>query len=159
MSNMSRRARTTLVGVVTLALVLMGAAVAAASNNTAPTLKSPGRDAKVHTGVITFKVYDPGLSGASSPVFVAVNRHRQINKNGLLNGSCKVNKGCDFFTMKHWKGHPGWWIYKSPADTSFHGWYASTPGKYYWQAEHTAPLCDAPGCEIHSAVRAFRVVG
>lgn len=157
MSSMRRRAAG--VGLAAVLGSLGFAGVAAANNNTPPTLKAPRPNARVHAGRITFKVYDPGLSGDSAPVFVAVNRRRQVGKYGLLNGACHVNQGCDFFTMKRWRRHPGWWIYTSPPNTAFPGWYASTPGRYFWQAEHTAPLCDRPGCEIHSAIRSFRVYG
>jgi hypothetical protein len=49
------------------------------------------------------------------------------------------------------------WIYSS--HYNFPGYWAVTPGKYYWQAQHVAPLCHAPHCTVFSDVRSFRVTG
>jgi len=44
------------------------------------------------------------------------------------------------------------------AKFDFPGVWNETPGKYYWQAQYTAPLCQAPHCEVLSAMHSFRVV-
>jgi hypothetical protein len=48
------------------------------------------------------------------------------------------------------------WIVHAPG--GFKPWWAVTPGKYYWQAVHTAPNCAAPGCRVVGPIHAFRVV-
>lgn len=147
---------------VVCALALAGGAVA--SNFTPPKLKSPHPGGHVTIGHIALKVYDPGLSGVSSDVFLAISKKRSVDKNGFLKGTCNVDKGCDFVEMKRWKHHAGWWIY-TPPSYSFPGFWATTQGKYYWQARHVPPACGnghgglAPGCELVSKIQTFHVVG
>lgn len=51
-------------------------------------------------------------------------------------------------------------VYRPPHGRvkEFPGVWNETPGKYFWQAQHTAPLCQAPHCEVISAMHSFRVV-
>jgi hypothetical protein len=39
---------------------------------------------------------------------------------------------CDFVGPKHWKGHK----YSYVAPFNYPGYWAVTPGKYYWQAHY-----------------------
>lgn len=151
------RVRLALLGAA-LVCALMVTGVAVASNFTAPVLKSPGKNAYVKPGNITLKVYSPGLSGASDEVYVAINPHRSLDKHGYLKGTCSVAKGCEFYGLKHWKGHRGWWIISS--GSGFPGFWANTRGTYYWQANHVADpsRCDnANECEVASRIQKFHV--
>jgi hypothetical protein len=136
--------------------LLGGAVTALASPLSAPILRSPGLGKSVHAGKITLVVKDPGVPNNVSPVYVTISSKRKLDKYGhLIINVAKCNR-CDFTSMHHWKGHPGLWIVTSKF--SFAGYWAVTPGKYYWQAQHVAPLCQAPGCEVVSAIHSFRVV-
>lgn len=134
---------------------LAGAAVALASPFSAPVLVSPHTGGSVAAGTITLIVKDPGVPKSVRPVFVQISRHRKLDKNGFLARCLNVSKGCDFIALKPRNGHPGEWIAKS--GPGFPGYWATTPGKYYWQANHTAPLCQAKGCEVVSKIHSFRV--
>jgi hypothetical protein len=94
-------------------------------------------------------------------VFVAINPHRKVDTHGHLTSNCSLDKGCEFYTLKRWKGHPGWWIITDSAN--FPGFWTDTPGTYYWQAHHTAPpngLCNTKDdCEISSPIHSFHVHG
>lgn len=143
---------------ITLVSVLSVASVALASNSTPPVLKSPGRGAHLTPGKITLRVYSPGLSGPSAPVYVAINPHRKVNKHGHLIGTCSVAKGCEFYALTKWKGHPGWWTIT--ANDNFPGFWAVTRGTYYWQANHVAPVGDCRAsneCELASAIHVFHI--
>ena len=137
--------------------VLAGAALALANGNTKPVLKTPKLGATVHAGKITLVAYDPGVPKSVNDVDAQIEPHRKLDKNGYLKSCLNVTKGCDFVGLKPWKGHPGFWRYTANAD--FPGYWAVTAGKYYWQVSHTAPDCDAKGCEIASAIHSFKVVG
>ena len=63
---------------------------------------------------------------------------------------------CDFLALRPYRGHPGFYTFLA-LDHPFPGYWASTPGTYFWQAEHVANLCDAPGCEVVSPIRTFKV--
>jgi hypothetical protein len=104
-------------------------------------------------------VYEPGpIPG--NVVYIAIRRNRRLNRYGFLDSAhCNVAKGCDFVEMKRWGGHRGYWVYRPPARLSFPGYWATTPGLYYWQANITAPLCQAKGCELISPIRKFHLVG
>jgi hypothetical protein len=142
------------IGVV--AVVLAGAAVAVGSAFSHPVLKSPGK--RVHAGVITLIVKDPGVPKSVRPVYVTIAPKKKLNRVGRLTQYKGCSSGqCDFVALKPRKGHPGEWIYKTPFN--FPGYWAVTPGKYYWQAQHVAPLCKAKGCEVVSKIRTFTVVG
>lgn len=151
------RVRIALVGAA-LVCALTITAVAVASNFTAPVLKSPGRNASVKAGVITLKVYSPGLSGASNEVYVAINPHRSLDKYGHLKHGCSVAKGCEFYGLNRWKGHKGWWI-MTDRSGGFAGFWENTRGTYYWQANHVADpsRCGVNNCEVDSAIQKFHV--
>ncbi len=153
-----RRWRLPAVLVVALVGTLALSAVALASGLSAPILKSPGENARVHAGKITMKVKDPGVPNSVRPVYLAIGPSKSaVHRLIMLKGEPRGCDGkCDFVAMKPWKRHPGMWIFTSSFD--FPGYWAATPGRYYWQARHTAPLCQAPDCAVISAVHSFRVV-
>jgi hypothetical protein len=133
-------------------LALAGAAIA--SPLSPPIQKSPGNHHTVHAGVVTLIVKDPDVPKNVRPVYATINPRHALDKNGHLKD---CGSRCDFVAMRPWKGHPGFWIYKS--HFNFPGYWAVTPGKYFWQARHVAPLCQAKGCEVVSQIHWFRVVG
>ncbi len=151
------RTRALCAGALALVLVFAFGAVALASNSTPPSLKAPGKGAHVHAGVVTLKVYDPGLTGDSAPVYITISPRKHLNKEGFLTPAKGCGSRCDFFAMTHWSHHKGWWIYKT--HFNFPGYWAVTPGKYYWQANHVAPLCQAKGCELVSGIHSFTIYG
>ncbi|HYZ81801.1 MAG TPA: hypothetical protein VE571_11050 [Solirubrobacteraceae bacterium] len=142
-----------------LAVVLVGslvaAAVAIAASFPRPALKSPGNGKRVHAGHIVLRatVHLPAsehaLYAAIGPTRKAVTR--QIQLKGAPKG---CNGKCTFIRFRQVK--PGVFTYR--AQFSFPGVWNETPGKYFWQAEYTAPLCQAPHCEVVSAMHSFRVV-
>jgi hypothetical protein len=133
------------------------AAVATASPFSPPQLKAPRNHHRVHAGVITLIVKDPGVPRGVRPVYVTIRPDRKLDRHGFLKAPGRRCHRCDFVAMKPWKHHRGFWIYKSKFN--FPGYWAVTPGKYYWQADHVAPLCHAKGCEVVSRIHWFRVVG
>lgn len=135
-------------------LALTGVALGAGSLR--PTLGPPNHK-RVHAGRITLKVKDPAAIAQNTDVFVSISPKRKTNKYGELKSSCSVSKRCNFVELKRWKGHPGWWIYKAPG-FNFPGYWATTPGKLYWQAEH-ADCTHFSGCEATSKIGSFKVVG
>lgn len=141
-----------------LAVVLAGAAVALGSALSHPLLKSPGKGKRVHAGVITLIVKDPGVPKPVRQLFVTISNKHSTDRFGHLAQykGCSVGE-CDFVKLKARRHHPGEWVYKS--QFSFPGYWAVTPGKYYWQAQHVAPLCQTKGCVVVSAIHAFTVVG
>jgi hypothetical protein len=150
------RMRALLVSGLALVGIIASGAMALASNSTRPTLKAPHKGQAVHAGTIRLVVYEPGLTDSS--LYVAIRRQRKLDRNGYLaHNPCDVSKGCDFITLQHWHGHRGYWVYT--AGVSFPGYWATTPGRYYWQASIVAPSCQAKGCEIASAIHTFKVVG
>jgi hypothetical protein len=153
---MLRIRRTTMVLVIALVCAMAIAAVAAASPFSPPIQKSPGNHHTVHAGVVTLIVKDPGVPKDVRPVYATIDPRRALNKYGELK-ELKCAGGCDFVALHPWKGHPGFWIYKS--QFNFPGYWAVTPGKYFWQAVHVAPLCQAKGCSVVSPIHWFRVVG
>jgi hypothetical protein len=122
---MSRKAgfRAGVIGVV-LTVVLAGVA---AASSPAPRLLSPNGKS-VNPGAIKVTVDIP-LSPAKHGVFIAIQPNRKT-KHGRLSGTC--NKRCDFVAPKHLKGHK--WAYT--AKYNFPGYWAVTPGKYYWQVHY-----------------------
>ncbi len=150
--------RATFVAIGVLATGLAGAAVALGSPFSKPVLKSPGSGKRVHAGVVTLIVKDPGVPRHVQPVYVTISPKRKLNRYGrLTDKNCSLGVQCVFVALKPWRHHAGEWIYKS--QFNFPGYWAVTPGRYYWQAEHVAPLCQAKGCEVASAIHSFRVVG
>lgn len=142
------------VAVAALAVTALFALASVALGATAPVLKSPRNGHAVNPGAVRLVVFDPSVGGSS--LYVAIRRQRKLDRYGyLVHNPCDVAKGCDFITLNHWKGHPGYWVYVTRV--SFPGYWGTTPGKYYWQASIVAPLCAAPGCELVSAIHSFRV--
>lgn len=124
---MSRKAgfRAAAVGAL-LTLVLAGVALA---SSPAPRLLSPNGKS-VQPGAIKVTVDIP-LTPVKHGVFIAIQPNRKL-KGGHLSGLC--SKRCDFVTPKHVRGHK--WAYT--AKYNFPGYWAVTPGKYYWQAHYYA---------------------
>lgn len=143
-----------------LALVAGGClaitALAAASPSSTPVLKSPRNGGAVHAGRFSLIVFDPGLTPGTRPVSVTISPNRRLDRFGHL-AVRACNGRCDFLALHEWNGHRGYWIVRAPP--GFAPWWSITPGKYFWQAVHVAPLCQAPGCQVASAIHSFRVVG
>jgi hypothetical protein len=148
-----RRLTLALVAATIGALAVSGVALGSAFSK--PILKKPGRS--VPAGKITFVVQDPGVPKSVRPVYIQISPKRKLDKNGFLARCINVDHGCYFTHLHPWKGHPGLW--KATVGGSFPGFFASTPGRYYWQADHVAPLCHAKGCEVVSKIKSFRVTG
>jgi hypothetical protein len=136
-----------------LAIVLCGAASAVAAVAT-PALVKPKRSA--HVGKIELVVRDSSSLAKKYGVFVGISRSKKTKPEGFLAQTGNVKKGESFIKLKPWKGHAGLWIY-SPPKYEFPGYWATTPGTYYWQAEHTD--CEVKGCEAVSRIGRFKVVG
>jgi hypothetical protein len=144
-------------GVVALASSLAFAGVAVAALPGAPTLVSPKQGHHVRPGHITLIVRDTAVPSGFN-VFVQISRHRKLGGSGTLARCTAVRKGCDFLSMKAWKGHPGEWIFKTNPNESFGGWWATTPGRYYWQADHVdCSATEANSCQVTSRIGSFRV--
>jgi hypothetical protein len=115
---------------VALAALLASGAVAVAGGLD-PTLGSPNHKS-VGAGRPTLHVKVPQ---AAHDVFIAIQPNKRL-KDGHLSGGCGVTKRCDYLlTTKH-HGHV---YYVKAAAGGFSGWWATTPGKYYWQAEYFTP--------------------
>lgn len=158
--EMSSRARMTrFVGLAAALACLIAAlaAVAVASPFSAPVLNKPTNGKTVHAGAIKLIVKDPGVPHEVQPVYVTIAPKRKVNKSGNLIQYKGCGTHCDFVALKPWAGHKGFWVYTAQFD--FPGYWAATPGTYYWQAEHVAPQCKAPGCEVVSKIGTFKVVG
>ena len=92
-----------------------------------PTLLSPNHK-HIAPGHIRLVVEVP-LKPNAHGVFVAISPKKDLDKDGHLK-DCGV-KRCDFVGPRHWKGDK----YSYLAKFDFPGYWAVTPGKYYWQ-EH-----------------------
>lgn len=110
-----------------LAMLLALTAVAVAAGGRAPTLLSPNhkRVAPGHIGLVTAIPLKPSRHG----VFIAISPTRSLDRSGHLKWTCKK---CDFTEPKHLKGDK----YRYVAPFNFPGYWAVTPGKYYWQAHY-----------------------
>jgi hypothetical protein len=140
---------------VTCAIAFSGVALAALPG--APTLVSPKHNAHLGPGHITLVVHDTAVPSGFN-VFVQISKHRKVDKFGDLTKCNNVNKGCDFVSLKRRKGHPGQWIYKTDPGVSFPGWWATTPGTYYWQADHVdCSVAGAHSCAVISKIGSFHV--
>ena len=151
------RRRTAALGAVVLAYSLAFAGVALAALPGAPSLVSPKNHGHVRPGHITLIVHDTHVIKGFN-VFVQISKHRKLNKFGNLADCNAVSKGCDFVSLKARKGHRGQWIYKTDPNVSFPGWWATTPGTYYWQADHVN--CATTGrdsCHVTSKIGSFHV--
>jgi hypothetical protein len=142
-------------GVTVLVCAIAFAGVASAAGG-GPALVTPKKGAHVGPGQIRLVVRDTGvLSGFN--VFVQISPKRKLNKYGDLANCNKVSKGCDFLGLKRYKGHAGEWVYTS-SGPGFPGYWATTAGRYYWQAEHVD--CSSPqahGCNVTSRIGSFVV--
>ena len=147
-----RRLPLALVAAVICALAVSAVAFAAGSG--APQLVKPGAGKQVGEGKIRLVVKDTSADARKYGVFVAINHHKKFDKHHELASSCNVDKGCDFAKLKRWAHHPGMWTYT--AHFSFPGYWATTPGQYYWQANHVGG--SGPSGHVTSAVHSFRVV-
>lgn len=136
-------------------LALAGGALAALPG--APSLVSPKHGARVTPGHITMIVHDTAVPSGFN-VFVQITKHRKLNKYGHLASCTAVKKGCDFLSMKKRKGHPGQWIFKTDPNETFPGWWATTPGTYYWQAQHVNCFAtEKDSCHVTSQIGSFHV--
>jgi hypothetical protein len=144
---------------IVLAVVLVGslvaAAVAVAASFPRPVLKSPGNGKTVHAGRIVLRV-NVHLPRGEHSLYAAIGPSRKAVARGILLKPFPkgCNSRCTFIKFRQVK--PGVFTYKAQFD--FPGIWNETPGKYYWQAQYTAPLCQAPHCEVISAMHSFRVV-
>ncbi|HET7050900.1 MAG TPA: hypothetical protein VFI54_21720 [Solirubrobacteraceae bacterium] len=131
------------------------AAVALAASFRRPALKSPGNGKPVHAGHIVLRA-NVHLPASEHSLYAAVGPTRKaVARLILLKPAPKgCNAKCTFIKFRQVK--PGVFTYR--AKFVFPGAWNATPGKYFWQAEYTAPLCQAPHCEVLSAVHSFRVV-
>jgi hypothetical protein len=121
------------VGLRAAALAIASTAVLApagalATGGADPSLLSPNHK-HVGWGHIRLLVRVP-LPAASKGVFIAINTRRRRDKYGHLT-FCPSSR-CDFVQPKHWKGDR----YRYVAPWEFSGYWAVTPGKYYWQAHY-----------------------
>jgi hypothetical protein len=140
---------------VACAIAFTGVALAALPG--APQLVSPKKNAHLSPGHITLIVHDTHVQSGFN-VFVQISKHRRVNKFGDLVKCDNVDKGCDFLSLKKRKGHAGQWIYKSDPSVSFPGWWATTPGTYYWQADHVdCSVAGAHSCAVISKIGSFHV--
>ena len=139
-----------------LAGSLVAAAVALAASFPRPALKSPGNGKSVarraHRVARRTFIYQPG----EHALYAAIGPSRKAVARGILLKPFPkgCNSKCTFVKFRQVK--PGVFTYKAQFD--FPGVWNETPGKYYWQAQYTAPLCQAPHCEVLSAMHSFRVV-
>lgn len=126
---MSRKARLRLGGVGLVPALALAFAASAVASGLSPALLSPNHKS-VNPGAIKLVVKVP-VAPVKGGVFVAIQPNRKL-KHGKLSGTCGVTKGCDFVGPKHWKGAK----YRWTAAFNFPGYWAVTPGKYYWQVHY-----------------------
>ncbi len=142
--------RLTTVLAVALVTVFALTASAVAAGGGAPVLVKPGK--RVHGGHVRLVVKDTSADARKYHVFVTINHHKQLDKYHNLANCNKVTKGCDFLKLKAWRGHRGLWTTK--ARFKFNGYWATTPGTYFWQAQHVG---NGPGGLVTSKIKSFRV--
>jgi hypothetical protein len=137
-------------------LTLLITAVSVASSTFTPKLGPPNHHKVRAERNIALKVKAP----FANTVYVQIEPGKRLSK-GFLSKWIKVNHGCDFTSLKRWRGHKGWWIYR-PAHFTFRGWWARIPGTYHWQAESfvKSPPCSFANstCIFDSSVGSFKVV-
>lgn len=131
----------------TVALALTAVAVAA-SGATAPRLLSPNHK-HVAPGRIRLVVEVP-FKPVRAGVFIAVSRSRKLDRYGRLKECTDAQNGCDVETLTHWKGHE----YSFVAPYDIPGYWAVTPGRYYWQASYDS---DNPLGIYYSRIGSFVV--
>jgi hypothetical protein len=93
-----------------------------------PTLLSPNHK-HIAPGHIRLVVEVP-LKPNAHGVFIAISPKKDLDRAGHMK-DCGV-KRCDFVGPTHWKGDK----YSFLAKFDFPGYWAVTPGKYYWQAHY-----------------------
>jgi hypothetical protein len=140
---------------VMLVCSLVAAAVALAASFPKPAIKSPVNGKSVHAGHIVLRV-NVHLPAGEHALYAAIGPSRTAVARGILLKPFPkgCNSKCTFIKFRQVKA--GVFTYKAQFD--FPGVWNETPGKYYWQAQYTAPLCQAPHCEVLSAMHSFRVV-
>ena len=135
---------------------VIGASGVAFGAGAGPTLVSPHRGERVHAGAIRLVVRDTSAEANTyKEIDVTISRHRRLNRQGFLIGcGARPNtaSGCDYLNLHRWAHHPGDWTVIGGFD--FPGYWAVTPGRYYWQAVQTG----ANGL-VGSRIGSFRVVG
>jgi hypothetical protein len=120
---------------------LLAAAVALAASFPRPVLKSPGNGKRVHAGHIVLRA-NVHLPAGEHSLYAAIGPTRKaVARLILLKPAPKgCNSKCTFIKFRQVK--PGVFTYR--AKFVFPGAWNATPGKYYWQAQYTAPLPGAP---------------
>jgi hypothetical protein len=117
--------------VAAVTMVLAGTASAVAAGGNAPRLGRPNHK-HVKAGHIKLVVNVP-LPAARDGVFIVIDRKKRRDRFGHLKTSpCSVSKGCDDVIAHHVSGHK--YVYTGKAN--FPGYWAVTPGKYYWQVQY-----------------------
>jgi hypothetical protein len=152
---MFTKGRAAVIAFVLASIAVAGAAVALAAGSAyTPKLGAPnGKHVKPGQIQLTAKIKD------AKKVYVWITRKHKV-KQGRLVQCTTSSQGCVVSTMKH-KGQNKW-VYKSPK-YNFNGWFATTPGKYYWQVQSFAkrPPCKFGGangdCAPLSKVGTFTV--
>jgi hypothetical protein len=127
---MSRKAgfrAAALLAAVTVVLALASAG-ALAVGGPSPSLLSPNHK-HVAAGHIRLVVSVP-RTPATHGVFITISPKPKLDRLGHLK-FC-AGRACDFVQPGHWKGHK----YSYVAPFTFSGYWAVTPGKYYWQAHY-----------------------
>jgi len=114
--------------VAALTIMLAMAATAIAAGGVAPSLLSPNYK-HVAPGHVRLVVNVP-LKAANHGVFITIANKRKLDKYGHLK-TCGIQR-CDFVAPKHWKGDR--YSYVAPYD--YPGYWAVSPGKYYWQVHY-----------------------
>jgi hypothetical protein len=127
MSRKAGRRTCVVIPVLVIGLALSRAALAAGS--LAPRLVSPNHK-KVAAGTIKLDMDIPG-NPIKNGVFIDILPSRTLS-HGVLK-TCRGVRRCDFVQAKSHVGHR--WTYVAPAYT-FAGWWAITPGRYYWQVHY-----------------------
>jgi hypothetical protein len=145
MSRAAIKLAAVLTAVSLVALVTTAAAVAAVSVS----LGSPNGKHVKH-GHIKVVVAVHGSSGGN--LYVLIAGRKQVNA-GHLNATCNVTAACDTLKLHPWRGHPGKWIYTGRWFT-FPGYWASSKGKRFWQAEY---FCPGTSCQSWSNIGSFTV--
>jgi hypothetical protein len=150
-----RRRLWLVLGTIAVVCALGFSAVASAAGG-GPVLVSPKKGAHVGPGGIRLIVRDTAVPSGFN-VFVQISHQRKLNKFGDLAACNAVGHGCDFLALKHYRGHSGEWIYTSPS-VGFPGFWATTPGRYYWQADHVnCFVTERDSCHVTSHIGSFVV--
>jgi hypothetical protein len=139
----------------TLAIALIGlfvvGASAIAAGSASPSLVKP--NGNVRRGKVRLVVKDTSALARKYGVFVTINRHKQFDRYHHLKNCHNLRGGCQLIQLKKYKGHPGEWT--DTGHYNFTGYWASTPGKYYWQAQTVG---NGRGGLNVSKIGSFRVI-